>query len=51
MDLEDLMVLREKEELKAKLATEVRQECKEMLAHKEPEDRQVLPAFKDLEGK
>jgi hypothetical protein len=51
MDLEDLMVLREKEELKAKLATEVRQECKERLEPEEPEELQALLDCKEREGK
>jgi hypothetical protein len=51
MDSEDLMVLQEKEELKAKLATEVRQECKEMLGLEEPVEPQAPLDCKDREEK
>jgi hypothetical protein len=51
MDLEDLMVLQEKEEPKAKLVTEVRQECKEMKVPGETEDPQAPLDCKDREGK
>jgi hypothetical protein len=51
MDSEDLMVLQEKEELKAKLATEVRQECKEMLDPEDSEEPQAPLDCKDREGK